>query len=222
PDRTSLRRTRSEAYWKAGGAITRAVAALAARGPSYLDSKPASTHEAESMGRPPTVADVVRHVAVVALGVVGRRIRKLVFRKVWLVATRPRGGRSGFVTLEAPASEQFADPFLFEDGGQTHLFFERYDDRARKGSIAHVLLADSPGAAPTPTSVLAPAYHVSYPFVFRFGRDIFMLPESSENGTVDLYRAVEFPHRWTLERTLISGVRAVDPTLVAAAGRLWL
>ena len=49
-----------------------------------------------------------------------------------------------------------------------------------------------------------------------------MLPESSENGTVDLYRAVEFPHRWTLERTLISGVRAVDPTLVAAAGRLWL
>src|SRR5438477_2180231 len=149
PDRTSLRRTRSEAYWKAGGAITRAVAALAARGPSYLDSKPASTGEAESMGRPPTVADVVRHVAVVAFGVVGRRIRKLMFRKVWLVATRPRGGRSNFVTLEAPASEQFADPFLIEDGGQTHLFFERYDDRARKGSIAHVLLADSPGAATT-------------------------------------------------------------------------
>jgi hypothetical protein len=49
-----------------------------------------------------------------------------------------------------------------------------------------------------------------------------MLPESSENGTVDLYRAVEFPHRWVLERTLLGDVRAVDPTLVETEGKLWL
>jgi hypothetical protein len=222
PDRTSLRRTRSQAYWKASGAIVRAVAALGAGGPWYLDSRPTSTGEAAPERQPPSAAVVARHVAAVALGVLGRRVRQLVLRKVWLVATRSRIGPSGFVTLDPSTSEQFADPFLFEHGGHTHLFFERYDEHARKASIAHVLLADSSGATTTPTSVLAPAYHVSYPFVFGFGREIFMLPESLENGTVDLYRAVEFPHRWALERTLLRGVRAVDPTLVEHGGRFWL
>ena len=74
----------------------------------------------------------------------------------------------------------------------------------------------------TSRSVLAPDYHVSYPFVFRYGPGIFMIPESLEKRRVDLYRAVDFPHHWTLERNLLSGIRAVDPTLVEEDGRLWL
>jgi len=33
---------------------------------------------------------------------------------------------------------------------------------------------------------------------------------------------VEFPDRWTLERVLIEGIVAVDPTLLRHNGRLWL
>ena len=47
-----------------------------------------------------------------------------------------------------------------------------------------------------------------------------MLPETSGNRTVELYRCVEFPHRWELDRVLMDGVHAVDATL-AEHDRRW-
>ena len=49
-----------------------------------------------------------------------------------------------------------------------------------------------------------------------------MIPESLENETVDLYRAVDFPSGWVLEQRLLSGVYAVDATLFEESSRLWL
>ena len=45
-------------------------------------------------------------------------------------------------------------------------------------------------------------YHFSYPMVFEHDGDVFMVPESALNGTVELYRATRFPHEWTLEKVL--------------------
>ena len=80
----------------------------------------------------------------------------------------------------------------------------------------------SPSPLGPPASALTRAYHVSYPFVFRHRDDIFMIPESLENETVDLYRAVDFPSGWVLEQRLLSGVYAVDATLFEESSRLWL
>ena len=49
-----------------------------------------------------------------------------------------------------------------------------------------------------------------------------MIPETSANRTVEIYRATSFPDRWTLEDTLLEGVSASDATLVERDGRLWL
>jgi hypothetical protein len=49
-----------------------------------------------------------------------------------------------------------------------------------------------------------------------------MIPETSENRTVELYRATEFPRRWELEKVLLHDVIAADPTLVEHEGRFWL
>ena len=49
-----------------------------------------------------------------------------------------------------------------------------------------------------------------------------MIPESSANGTVELWRCVEFPGKWRLERTLVEGVRLVDATPFRSAGRWWM
>jgi hypothetical protein len=49
-----------------------------------------------------------------------------------------------------------------------------------------------------------------------------MIPESSENETVDLYRAERFPDAWRHERTLIAGRRLVDATLAEIDGRWWM
>ena len=175
---------------------------------------------------------MLRHVAAVAVGVVARRLRKLVFREEWIVATRLVSDHAlldgearefdGFQPFPAAPGEHFADPFAVENGGETYLFFERYDEAARKAEIAYARLGSAAEPLGPPASALTRAYHVSYPFVFRHRDDIFMIPESLENETVDLYRAVDFPSGWVLEQRLLSGVYAVDATLFEESSRLWL
>ncbi len=65
-------------------------------------------------------------------------------------------------------------------------------------------------------------HHLSYPFVFEHEGAIYMLPETGEAGRIELYRAVEFPDHWTLDRVLLDGLTAVDATLHAEDGVLWL
>ena len=49
-----------------------------------------------------------------------------------------------------------------------------------------------------------------------------MIPETEQNGTIELWRPIEFPWRWRLEKVLFEGVRAFDTTLLERDGRLWL
>jgi hypothetical protein len=70
--------------------------------------------------------------------------------------------------------------------------------------------------------VLERSYHLSYPFVFVDGGNVYMLPETSSNGTVELYRAADFPRRWHLEQVLIEGLPLADTTPVYHRGRWWL
>jgi hypothetical protein len=49
-----------------------------------------------------------------------------------------------------------------------------------------------------------------------------MIPETSANRSVELYRARRFPDQWALEATLLQGLSAADATLIERDGRLWL
>jgi hypothetical protein len=51
---------------------------------------------------------------------------------------------------------------------------------------------------------------------------MWMLPETSANRTVELYRATAFPDAWTRETVLFEDVLAVDGTLLEREGRFWL
>jgi CelD/BcsL family acetyltransferase involved in cellulose biosynthesis len=233
PNRTSLHRSRNQAYWKAHGAIARALDALYERGPSYVTSRPRAEATRSGVGEDsPSGVTVARHVASLSVGIVGRRLRKLAYNEQWFVAARvARAGSlvdrrpldvDGFRPVTAARGEHYADPFVFEDGGDVYVFFERFDERARRASIAFTRLDTGANALAPPESVLRRDYHVSYPFLFRHGHDIFMIPESLERQAVDLYRAVDFPAQWVLEDCLLDGVCAVDATLLEEGSRLWL
>jgi hypothetical protein len=78
------------------------------------------------------------------------------------------------------------------------------------------------GTVGVSTPVLTRPYHLSYPFVFRWRDDWYMVPETLENRTVDLYRSTRFPYDWTHAGTLLEDVAAVDATLIERDGRWWL
>ena len=49
-----------------------------------------------------------------------------------------------------------------------------------------------------------------------------MLPETSQNRSLEIYRALELPHRWELEKVICEDVVAADATVFEHAGRWWL
>jgi hypothetical protein len=50
---------------------------------------------------------------------------------------------------------------------------------------------------------------------------VYMMPESSEHGTLRLYKATEFPLQWAFHKTLI-GEPLVDASMVKYNGEFWL
>jgi hypothetical protein len=68
--------------------------------------------------------------------------------------------------------------------------------------------------------VLERPFHLSYPYVFQDGGQLYMVPESVEAGRVELYRCEEFPGSWTLEKVLLSQP-AVDTSVWIEDGVYW-
>jgi hypothetical protein len=162
----------------------------------------------------------------------GKALRRLVRRpkiEHWRLAVRSGSSLiadatgspnlAGFRWIESAPGRFYADPFLMEADGQIWVFFEDFNYATNKGIISCAKLGNEDAFEPVPA--LERPYHLSYPCVFRAGNDIFMIPESSANGTVELYRCTRFPDQWVLESTLLE-LPGVDTTVWMEAGVFWL
>ncbi len=115
----------------------------------------------------------------------------------------------------------YADPFPIEQDGRLFLFVEDFAHRLGYGVISAVEFNDT-GPVGVPRPVLDIGSHLSYPFVFEHRGAVWMVPESSATGTVDLYRATTFPDQWIKEATLLTGIEASDATLLEQDGHWWM
>lgn len=102
-----------------------------------------------------------------------------------------------------------ADPMLVEDGNTTYLFYEKVEGTKGHIEVAKVL---EDGSLENPHIVLESDCHYSYPFVFKHNDNWFLIPESSEDSEVSLYKADLFPYQWHKENILLKD-RAVDTTI---------
>jgi hypothetical protein len=81
---------------------------------------------------------------------------------------------------------------------------------------------DAEHGAREPVTVLKRDYHLSYPFVFEWQGEVYLLPETSADRKVQLFRCRSFPAAWEEDRVLLDGVNAVDATLAEVDGRWWM
>jgi hypothetical protein len=51
---------------------------------------------------------------------------------------------------------------------------------------------------------------------------MYMIPETRQERTVELYRATSFPAAWTAETVLIRDIDAVDATIQKIDGKFWM
>jgi len=120
----------------------------------------------------------------------------------------------------APAGT-VADPFMINVRDRWYMFFEITNQFTNKGEIA---LATSRDAISWQFEkiVLAEPYHMSYPYVFEWQGDYYMIPETGRAKSVRLYRAGNFPYDWTCVATLLDGSRFSDSSIFRFENRWWL
>lgn len=114
-----------------------------------------------------------------------------------------------------------ADPFGLWQDDKLHVFVERFDYRILKGEI-EVLTFDPELRFLSSRVVLNEPWHLSYPFVFREGENIWMQPEANRSGRLTIYRARHFPFEWEPAAVIEIEPDAVDATPFLHQGRWWL
>ena len=126
-----------------------------------------------------------------------------------------------YLEISPPKDCFWADPFVISDNGKHYLFFEELPFATERGHLSCMEIF-SDGSHTEPKIILKKPYHLSFPNVFSYESQYYMIPESGEAELISLFRSVEFPYVWEQQHTLMKGVHAYDSTLLEHEGMWWL
>jgi hypothetical protein len=229
-DMTSVKRTKNNVHWKAASLLPSKLEELQRTGPeSFFDRVDAAISNcsgpANALRQQPTRLELARHISRICGRGLRTRLRQRLFLPQWVllyhfgdgVSTRMRDFRQ----IVPPKDRYWADPHVVLRDGSYYIFFEELPFATNKGHIS-VLRIDPQGRPDAPMKVLERPYHLSYPHMVEDGGELFMVPETAENRTIEIYRCTRFPDQWELAGTLMEGVCAVDATLLQRDGKWWL
>ncbi len=155
-----------------------------------------------------------------------KKIRSLFILDQWIVlVSRSADYKSlswnNFKSFIPPPDRFWADPFVWFHENKYYLFIEEVLYSTHRGRIICLTL-DQDLNIESNQIVLEQPYHLSYPFIFEYKNQLYMLPETRENHRIELYRCSHFPDQWEYEKTLITNIDALDATLLEANGKWWL
>jgi hypothetical protein len=232
----SLRVNRANYYWQAASLLVDAVRRLQTTGsPEQPPVHPVAegwSAYGERLYVAPRPREVARLMGRWAGRLLRSKLRHLSSHEQWFLAYRfapegsgdadvPDGSPFRFKELMPPGDRYWADPFPVVRDGRHFVFHEDHvfgDPCAR----ISVLELDAKKGVVDARPALTREHHLSYPFVFEWQGEWYMTPETLSQRAVQLYRATRFPDAWEYVCDLLTGVDAVDPTIVAIGDRWWL
>jgi hypothetical protein len=230
----SLSRNRFNPYWGSADMIIRKLNELHRCGWDYVLERalPSPPYQGKrKIYKTPVNLDMLRWLGPAVL----KKAFSYPFREAivqhWRIACRVNGNPlyasdsesdfSGFHWIDPPQGHFWADPFAFEFEGKCWAFFEDYSYNEKRAKIACSEISPQ-GDLGLPLPCLDdPRHHYSYPHIFRAGPEIFMIPESVDADSVNLFRCQQFPNKWIYEATLLKG-KFVDTTIWEHEGLWWL
>ncbi len=114
-----------------------------------------------------------------------------------------------------------AHPFMVVTDSLYYLFFTAKDGKTDKGGIG---LAESKNGLDWKYRriVIQEPFVLSYPYVFKWQDDYYMMPEAHTETSVRLYRATEFPDKWKYEGDLLTGDHFISSTVVRYKDMWWM
>lgn len=163
---------------------------------------------------------------------VGSLLREAFFREDWrpglldfpieAVLDRKTDDAINQITwlTQPPGAFYWADPFGFP-GARDRILCEMLPRRTNRGSIVGLRVKDNQ-AEPVGQVDFGLTCHLSYPFLFKDGSDIYCIPESAAAGYVTIFRCTGTPEQWVELAVAVREVRAADPTLFRHGNLYWL
>lgn len=139
-------------------------------------------------------------------------VNKLFIGGVWIVGVRERHTPDMlYYRLLTRNGEWLADPFLYEVNGKHYLFVEQYYQNKNRAGIGVLEITEGERTIDV-INIIDTPYHMSYPCIFSYKGEHWMIPESASNQTLDLYKATDFPYKWEQVTHLLENKRVVDTT----------
>ena len=139
----------------------------------------------------------------------------------WFIALKKNDGNlfnmENLHEIPSPKGRYYADPFLFKKDDVNYVFFE--DTDYEKGVISYCTI-DKDFNASEPKVILERPYHLSFPCIFQDGDDIYMIPETNSEETIELYLATDFPNEWVFAAGIFKGAPIAD-TVVYKHKETW-
>lgn len=128
-----------------------------------------------------------------------------------------------YIDIRQPDDLSRADSFIVEFGGKIYIFFEEWVTGLNaKGYLSVGELDIDKNELINVHKILEKKYHLSYPFVFKYKNEWYLVPETHQNGSIVLYKFTEFPYKLKKVKTLIDNINAADTTLTIKDNTVYL
>ena len=112
------------------------------------------------------------------------------------------------IEVSNPPKRYLADPFVVKHQDKTVIFVEDYFIKDQKGKISAIQIDGDKNHFLG--VVLEENFHMSFPCIFIYKENIYMIPETSEINQIRLYICKEFPLKWELFSVVMDNVSAAD------------
>lgn len=141
---------------------------------------------------------------------------RLMRQENWIIGYRLLNEKNYKFIAPPRDGEYYADPFTFCDEKKSYIVAEHYSYRTKKGTIVLI----QPGHNQTKT-IIEKDTHLSYPFIFEENGIIYLMPEESNAGKLNLYKWNTISKTFDFYRTILE-LPCVDASIVKHEGLYYI
>lgn len=122
--------------------------------------------------------------------------------------------------IKNPPNRYLADPFVIYKNNKHFCFVEDYSYKNKK---AHISVYEINKKNYKNLGIaINEDFHLSYPFIFKDGKNLYMCPETNQKKDIRIYKCTNFPLKWKLEKILIKNISAVDTNIFYYDRKWWI
>ena len=106
-----------------------------------------------------------------------------------------------FKKIIPPKDRFWADPFIIYKNNQYYVFIEELLFQRNEGHISYFTI-DEDGNSSVPKKIIEKPYHLSYPFVFSYDNEFYMIPETGLTVPSNCINVLNSPKNGKWRRSL--------------------